>query len=519
MPIDLPPVDVHAASHLEVELPSTGEELRMRTVRGSFNVRGVQLISHEELAAIVAGATSIAAVADAIADAYQKRGWRNVLVLAVDTPERPTIYVSEHGLRAAHGAPQLTRYFTQFVGQPAIEYSDFAIAARLAETHATRVGSDVAASYRRAEESPYDTAMTLHTQERRPSAFDHQFNLANTGNRYLGRWFGSAAVSWTALSSWRVGAAIDHAFPELDDTRGRADYNAISAFVDRVTQLGLFRVVAAYADYEYTADGVNERPVGEQEGDPQLAATNLSLGVQGEHFLHLTPTWSWIVGEGITHSDYDIELIGSTLSAEETYTAAHLALSGKWRDDLRSGRPAAFIDLQFRQSLSDSFRSLDADDGFNAMTYGAGVAITPNPLLRVSLSFTGQYSSFALPQAEEWVLGGLDRLSAWLPGVTAGDRGMLMQVKAEVPVWGRDHRSLIISAIAERGTSEFSDGANALHSTLSSAGLGAMFQFARYWSMDARLSTPLKEDAPDDFEIEEQEVDFYMRVRRAWDAP
>lgn len=486
---------------------------------GQFRVRGVALLTPEELGAVVAGAASVPAAADAIADAYQQRGWRNVLVLAVDTPPQATIFVSEHGLRAAHGAPQLSSYFAEFVGESTIEYSDFAIAAKLAETHATRAGSNIAASYRRENEAPFDAAMTLHTESRRDSGWDYQFNLANTGNRYLGRWFGSVAASWTAPSSWRFGAAYDRALPEFADTSGRADYDAISGFVDRVTRIGLFRFIAGYSDYEYTADGIDDVPANVELPEPELAASNLSLGFQGEHFLRMTPTWTWIFGEGITHSDYEIELIGTDESAAETYTAAHLGLGGKWGDVTAMLEPQVHVDLQVRQSLSDDFRGLDADSGFNTISYGSGVQIVPSPMLRLSLNFSGQYSGDALPNGEEWVLGGLDRLSAWLPGVTVGDRGTYTQLKAEVPVWGRDGLSLIVSAILDRGTAEFAASGEGLKSRLSSAGLGANFQFGRWWSADARIATPLEEDAPENFDIADQEVDFYVRVRRAWDAP
>jgi hemolysin activation/secretion protein len=49
----------------------------------------------------------------------------------------------------------------------------------------------------------------------------------------------------------------------------------------------------------------------------------------------------------------------------------------------------------------------------------------------LGLEASGQYSDQTVPEQQQWVLGGLGNLTAYLPGLAVGDKGYLMRLQGE----------------------------------------------------------------------------------------
>jgi hemolysin activation/secretion protein len=342
--------------------------------------------------------------------------------------------------------------------------------------------------------------------------------MGNEGNRFVGRWLGGVDATWTAESSARLGLSYDRVLPELGGSRGHPKYDGFSAFTDVVTRYGLVKLVGSYADYAYDGIGAENIAFGVPDADPRFKASSLGIGTQAERYLFISPTWRWSAAAGATYNRYDIEQVGTAASASEAYTAVHIGGGGRWYAERSAGRPQAFVDAQLRQSVSDRFEGTGARGGFHVAGYGGGVSADPFGYGRASLSWEAQYTTDPLPQSEQWVLGGLSRLSAWLPGVAVGDRGTFAQARYEIPVYDEDRHDLKVALAVERGTSRFASRSPDLASTLSCASLGVIYRYARNWVVEARIGEPLEEHAPESFAVDQQRADFYFRMARSFDV-
>ena len=518
MAIGLPPVDVYSASDfVDFVVPVADSEMRFALGAASLQVQGVDLLTDADVRRAVQGSSTLSQAANALADAYERAGWRNVLVVPVDIPSQLTLVVYEAGLSQLRGAQPLQAYFEPFVGPAPISHTSFAVAARLATLHAARTGMEAGALYGRSMDEPDRVTMNLGDARTRDSGLDYQLRLGNEGNRFVGRSFASVDLSWAAPSSWRVGVGYSRAVPELGGVRGDPRYEAVSVFTDRVTRFGVVKLLTSYADYRYLGFGVPQ--ISGPAEDPELQASALTAGLQLERFLYISPRWTWSAGAGVMHHEDGIEQVGTAASALERHSAAYLSSGGNWTALEIIGRPQALVDLQFQQSLADQFVNTVADTGFQVLSYRSGISVIPFGLGRLSLSYEGQQTDDALPQSAEWVLGGFDRLSAWLPGVAVGDRGTYTQLQYRIPLFVDGRHDLKLAALAERATSEYVGRSESFDTKLSSAGLGLSYRQGRNWMVEGRISTPIEEDAPAAFAIDDQRADFYLRAARAFDSP
>jgi hypothetical protein len=513
MPIALPPVDVFPGDAFPAKaIPAANTELRLVAAFGALRVRGLRVLDHSRLGAALRPATSLADAANALGDLYQREGWRNVLIAAFETGGEPTLVVYESGLaRIEPQASPLLPYFEPFLGVGPIDYGEFAQAASLAERHAQRIGFDASALYLRSRETPDEVAMAITGTRRRSNGFDWQLRLGNTGNRFVGRWFGGVDASYAAESSWRIGGGYARLLTSLGDTRGDPEYDGYSLFTDRVFTWGTARLSAARADYRYSAIGANAGPIREVDL-PQFDARSSNVAVQLERFLGVTPDWTWTAGLGVLHDDYRLRPVGSPLR----YTAAQLSVGGEWKPQPRDDRWRGVLGLRVRQSLQENSRNSGFEDAFDVYAYSAALSAGHAGPGRASFAYEGQWSDDVLPQAEQWVLGGIDRLFAWLPGVAVGDRGTAARLQYELPLLDEGRHKLAAFAVAEYGSSEFE--AFGLRARLADAGLRLRYQYATHWMLELLSAKPIYDDAPAGFDIDRQEVDWFVRGSRMFDA-
>lgn len=519
MAIGLPPVDVHLSSQfVDYAPPAASTEIKLPLGKVELRVRGVHRLSTRQVGATLSGLSSLPVAADALADAYERAGWRNVLVVPLDRSGQPMLVVYETGLSDVVGLEPLTVYFRPFVGPEPIRYSEFAIAARMAELHAGRIGAEASALYQRSAREPEKLTMIVADQAPATPKLDYQLRLGNEGNRFVGRWFGGVSATATARSSARFGFAYDRVLPELGDARGEPRYNGYSLFTDRVTRHGLIRLMASRADYRYLGIGADSTALGMDTADPTLKASSLRISLQGERFVYMSPRWRWSLGTGVAWDRYRIRQLGTSASASETHAGLQANSGLKWFAAEWRGRPQAYVDLQLRQSLFTQFRNTAATGAFRVGSVGSGISISLFCADRLSLTHERQWAQDPLPQSEQWVLGGFDRLSAWLPGVAVGDRGTLTRLGYVIPLFSSLRHQLRLGLTAERGTSHFVDRSASLDTTLSSAGLALSYSYAHNWMVEAGVGKPLERKAPATFTIDQQEATFHIRATRAFAA-
>lgn len=526
MPIDLPPLDSaehHNAAWLQ--RAAAHQRLSIRTPSHQIQVFGTgQLLAPETVEQAMAQATDAASARAALLEAFADAGFLNVVVAADEQAGQIRLWAMAIGFAAYDGPERLEPYFDDFIGEQPLRYSDFAARRRLAQMHANRAGFEPFAIYEVVDEDLARKQMKLRVNETR-SPWDYAVFAGNTGNRYFGRWIGGGGVSWTHPSSWRLGGTYEHAFPGLGDDPTNAHYDQLGLFSDLVRPWGVARLETQYAEYDYEGQrGARLLPIGPDAERPRFEASNLQVKLSGEHFLYMSPHWQWSVSEALSYRRYRNEDVRTDQGRrDERYSQASGALSGRWSNDDTDSRPMLFMRAELRQSLDSEALGTDAQNRYTALGAEVGAASNVLSLGRLVISAQGQHSDDPLPEAEEWLLGGMDRLNAWLPGVAVGDRGYFARAQFSTPTWapawlGPAWGLEFITAY-EQGQTEFvrADGAGSFgRARLADVAVGVNVVTESPWKLELRSARPVMDKGLDPDYLRSQEVDVFLRVTRSW---
>lgn len=522
MAIDLPPLDgtdhnnaawqQRAASH---------QRLSIRTATHQFQVFGTeQLLEPETVKQALIDASDAASARRALLDAFADASYLNVVVAADEQAGQIRLWALAIGFAGYDGPERLEPYFDDFVGEPPLRYSDFAAHRQLAQMHANRAGFEPFALYEVVDEDLARKQMKLRVSETR-SSWDYAVFGGNTGNRYFGRWIAGGGLSWTHPSSWRLGGTYEHAFPELGDDSTNADYDQLKLFSDWVRPWGVVRLDTQYAEFDYQGQrGARLLPLAPDAEPPQFEASNLQVKLSGEHFLYISPHWQWSVSEALSYRRYRNEDVRTDQGRrDERYSQAIGAVSGRWSNEDADSRPMLFLRAELRQSLDSEALGTDAQNRFTTLGAEVGAASNVLSLGRLVISAQAQHSDEPLPEAEEWVLGGMDRLNAWLPGVAVGDQGYYARAQYSTPTWTLSNWGLEFITAYEHGQTEFvrADGEGSFgRARLANVAVGVNVLTESPWKLELRGARPVMDEGLNADYLRSQEVDFFLRVSRSW---
>ena len=525
MAIDLPPVEAVTAqptpawtTHAEQQggYQYRGSDKRIR-VYGAHDVA-----RHRDLDEVLADCRDAKAVEEALVTHFRDIGLLNIQIATVTRGDLIVAYVRDEGLTAVEGPEPLRPYFDRFADGEPIAYSDFAKRRRLAELHARRAGFEPYATYRHGDGA--ETTMKIGVEEIRGSAWDWSAGLNNAGTRYFGRWTAHAGASRTSLDAFRIGLGVRHALPEFGDDASDARYDKVSAFVDQVTRWGVVRADASYARFEYNDTGSGRRgelPLTPADG-PRYDGRRWQASLSAEHLLYESPNWRWSFREGVGTSRYRIDDVRTDAEpTDEEYSNLNAGLSARWSDGDHALQPVVFASTGIRKGLGLGLLTRDAQEDFLAVHSNGGVAGDIGDLGRLVVTVKGQHSTDPLPEQEEWVLGGSQRLSAWLPGVIVGDRGALGRAQFTAPVHGSGFGNLALHLAWEIGYAEFAreNDAESTRRTLSNAEIGLTLTHHSQWQLSLVTARPTGEKNVDPDYLDRQRADFFLSLSRRWQAP
>jgi hypothetical protein len=178
MAIGLPPIDVDLSStFVGHALPAASTEMRLPLGNTVLRVHGVHLLSTSE-------------VDQALADADERAGWRNVLVV-MHRPGEQILVIRQTGLSEVLEVEPVTVYFRLFIGPAPIRRSAFAIAGR--------TGADATARCQRPVEVPEKWTRIGGDEVPASPTLDYPLRLGNDGNRFVGHRYRGNGADNTAL--------------------------------------------------------------------------------------------------------------------------------------------------------------------------------------------------------------------------------------------------------------------------------------------------------------------------------
>lgn len=331
---------------------------------------------------------------------------------------------------------------------------------------------------------------TLVVTPQPESRWSQRYDLDNHGSRFSGEWRLSALAQWNSPTGAGDGLVFNLLSSETTGLRF-----ALASYTRPVGDDGLkLGLSLSYVDYQIDKDKL---PI-DLNGDiatltafglhPFIRSRNLNLfGLASLDLKRFEDR------QGLTD-----------FARDKAIDALRIGVFGDWRDALLSGGVNTYelglalgqIDLDPPQVFDD------VDDRFVVLSgQMARLQNIVDAKLLLYLSLRGQWTPDNLDSAEQFQLGGPDRVRAFAPGEGTGDRGAVATAELRwLPpeAWfGRRARELVFGAFLDVGHVRYRSDTSAQlvamdnEATLAGAGLGLVWDRPGDFTIRASLAWPL----------------------------
>jgi hemolysin activation/secretion protein len=264
--------------------------------------------------------------------------------------------------------------------------------------------------------------------------------FGNPGNRFVGRYLLDIEASRTRHTGDLFKLLGSVGLSDLDDDARADEYYDATLTWSRVTPSGLFGLTGRVVDYK--------QPIGDTTIDGDLEE------IQGtwSYPLAATLTTRWIFDARIDYTrkrreaqEPDLPLQNEQYPSLETgvdFTHAMIWLGKPW--DFETG-------LTLRKGLRSSTAASSAETDYLLWRPSARASVTLRDNLAAGAAIIAQLTSDTVPEQSQWVLGGINAIYAYLPGVAVGDSGGLAQLQLEYRLPRFDEIEVRPRAFAEYG--------------------------------------------------------------------
>lgn len=551
MAIDLPPALPPLASDSDLisEIKTTNASY-VGGKLGNVEVRviGNKLLDQGAILSVIRDAKAPSDVVKDLARAYYNAGYLWVQLHYYRVEDVVGVIVSQAVVSEVRGDERLTGYFSGLVGDTDPTLAEFDTARVLANLKSERIGQDYAVSYELLENQRL--AMVLDAQ---PKA-DHQSTnfiaeLNNKGSRYLGRYFGLVGVQHRSEEGTEFSAAYQRAFISWGESEDGKSLNQYSFSVDHPFTFGLYGLDISYVDYERNPD-VQFVQAGNCSlllfcSGPTTTSTKLELdaeiqrvGLRGQQVIYSDTRQRLRLKERVEYVDsYIEEKQSDALLLDERYPAVEVGAYYNRRLQGDSAYLGASLNARFGLSSSgtldtygefqqsnqaQSSTASQVSDVAPAARNGEFFVLNPElsyryslaPSTELSATLNGQFADEQLPEQEQFVLGGMDSLAAYLPGVLIGDEGLHLKLSLSHSfTWnGLRFRP---SVFLEQGQSWYNNTDTDLGDAQKVADAGFAltvdlpYGLVSHWVVARNIS----DDVRDESVLEASEADFFWRLR------
>lgn len=505
MPIDFPPPPTPQQEEL-AQLKAEAAAGVVSVDIGIYVLRVVApgIFTEREIREITAGFLDLSRAIRALNAAAQSKGAAVPRTLYARDGDAVYVSISAGSLAAVEGPPRLTRYFEGLVGDEPLGLADFEKRRLFAGTHASRMGQAFTPVFTPVEGAAY--RMTLKPGTEPVSAGAARVNFTNFGNRFTGREFidfdARQGTPWgdEFAAQVRTGAKITG----IDDVEPGNEYNELFLGWNRVTAVGFFGVSGRMIDYRQRFD--------------ELALNGeiktLDVGYTG--IVSSSATRRLTVQARADYVEKRLEFGATGLLAElEPYSS--LELGSVWTASFRVFGQGLLSQssLAVRRGLGANGEARTTTDldywllrpAFSLRTVGEGFG--------AELQVSAQLSNDSVPEQQQWVVGGVGNLHAYVPGIAIGDRGALARLVGEAPPLTLAGVSLKSRLFYEWGLADYREPrAEQPPATQSVSNVGGelLFGFGRFFEISVAAALPLHDTGIDRQTRDDARADFLFRL-------
>jgi len=403
---------------------------------------------------VVKAAKKPRAAVDALKNAYQKHGYFLVALVGRERGHRVLLHVVEGKLTHIKGPNQMTRFFSGLKGNKALTHSDVIRHATLAQAYDATNGQQPQIRFKPAPETGGSTMKISQKAMKHYQPVGASFTFGNVGNRYASRYLVQGHV-YVKSHGFTLKVHDSYGLTGLSNKTKGAYYNSPGADLSYVTPWGIYKLDYSHTKYQLGNAFAPLYPLGRIT----------RYGINGTQLLHASPRTRWTLHEGfhrlkdtetvfggaysLRNQHYNVFKFGSDFSHRFGGLFNHAA-SFSFGGNIKAGSP--FGD-------SSGFPSPAPGNPSSAFTLYEGHASVTQVLpknFRLKLNTSGQITTDTLPEYQQWVLGGLNNLTAYLPGTIVGDSGYLTRLSAQSPNWHPGPFTISGKAFVEYGAARYS---------------------------------------------------------------
>ncbi|CAA0089898.1 Uncharacterised protein [Zhongshania aliphaticivorans] len=567
MAIDFPPaLPPHLSTVAQITTSAAANAPYVGLVNGyELRVTGEHYLNNTELAAIFNTAKTPSQAIFLMSSLTLRKG--HLLVSMNYAPDGNLVYI--HAVQATLAAVDndaVGKYFTGLEGDVDLTRAEFERARVMANVESIRTGVDYSARFLVDQSQPEVARLVFDAEP--VVDFDKTdvfVQIGNQGSRYVGRYFGDVGISHNFGDGSRVGLGYETAFTDLGESRDGEDYHRIQLSADKPFSTGLYGVAASHTEYAQNLGTVTGSSTTSGSGlvcsilspiglcTPSTVSTTQNieldadiniLSLTGEQVLASDLSYRLNLFERIEYIDSQLDVDGIGSLQDEKYGTLELGAKYFSVQAVGENQFRWSAQLSFKAGISGDSGTLGTYDDYSADYFAAnpGAASAPEvvPAARtaefvtilpkiaanlpfsddteLNLSFFAQYADEQLPQQQQWVLGGMKSISAYLPGVLSGDSGYFGELNLQHTL---HIASVDISAsvFAEYGAAWFENVSGAAGDERSIVDAGIRISADLGWGvkLDAVAARSVADDGfASSEELEDLEADFYVVLKKVF---
>jgi len=558
MAIDLPPaLPPQLVTLQEIQSYSSGAPYVGNVNGYQLNISGQHYLSNDELDRVMAAAKTTSQAIILMNAQVALKG--HYLVSMVYVPDGKVVYVHAVQKRVSRVEGEgIAGYFDSIVGDVDLTRSEFDRARVMANVKSERVGVNYTSSFRVDNDGEGVTLVLNPQPVEDHDATDLILQLGNQGSRYVGRYFGDIALNHNFSGGAKGSIGYETAFTEWGESRGGEDYHRIQIGLDKPFASGLYGVTASHVEYAQNL-GSNAGDAGSQGLCEVLGALGLCtpaasasasvdleadinvVGLSGEQVLASDLDYRFNLFERLDYVDSQIDVDGFDPIQDEKYATLELGVKYFAAHAISNQRLLRWsAQLSVKGGVTGDDGTLGTYDDFIAANPAAALSAQISPAARTAefitlkpklslklpvsdagsfnINVLAQYSDEQVPQQQQWVLGGMSSISAYLPGVLAGDSGYFGIANYEHQI---DFSGVKItgSIFTEYGAAWYENvsGAAGDERSIADAGVRVSADFGWGLTLDAVAARNIADDGFDvNDEIERLETDFYVVLKKVF---
>jgi hemolysin activation/secretion protein len=295
--------------------------------------------------------------------------------------------------------------------------------------------------------------MSMHDAGTKPQQTEVKVDFGNPGNRYVGRYFADVDARAGTYQGDEIHTTTRFGLHGINSGDSNGTYFEQDANWNRVTPWGVGGVNGRYISYDANANAVQPTGI---NGQLYLLETYWLSPVYADINSHLS-----VMGKlDRTDKSAKLDVAADTQIQEEIYNSAELtALYARVFNfilpvDLDAGVAA-------RKGFSGGHPLDGVDQHYFLLRPSARLLFHFGDRYTLSAEGLAQFSHDTVPEQQQWVLGGVGNVTAYLPGVAIGDRGYLLRSQAGAGDYDFGGVSVSPKLFVEYGKSGFASAASA----------------------------------------------------------